>query len=70
MIFHRHSLFSLLSSLNPLANTFISKALQRVLAKERRSLPAQQRLEDVVEASNGDLRCAINTLQLLCADKS
>ena len=49
-----------------MANTFVTKALQRVLAREKKSLPLDQRLEDVVESSNGDLRCAINSLQWLC----
>ncbi|KAK4685335.1 cell cycle checkpoint protein, partial [Tremellales sp. Uapishka_1] len=53
----------------PLANTFITKALSRVvqlaipLPKNR---PSASTLQLLAHTSNGDLRSAINSLQLLC----
>merc|ERR1740128_418357 len=61
----QEKLFMSTINFNSLPNTFISKALERVLNQEKRSLPSNCQLSDIVESSNGDLRSALNTLQLM-----
>ncbi|UZJ54965.1 hypothetical protein CBS101457_004285 [Exobasidium rhododendri] len=61
---------------NPVAPTFLTKALKRVLELARSSLStsipaptsesAKDLIEVVVESASGDLRSAINTLQVIC----
>ncbi|KAL7424215.1 RFC checkpoint protein Rad17 [Cryptotrichosporon argae] len=52
----------------PLAPTFLTKALQRVLTLATASAkrPSTQAVQLIALSSNGDLRSAINSLQLLC----
>jgi len=61
----QEKLFMSTINFNSLPNTFIAKALERVLNQEKRSLPSNCQLSDIVESSNGDLRSALNTLQLM-----
>lgn len=56
----------------PVAPTFILKALNRVISLN--PLPPAQRptkatLQLIAQSSNGDLRSAINSLQLLCGGR-
>jgi DNA polymerase III delta prime subunit len=48
---------------NAVAPTAIAKALKRVAAAERRDVP-QSVVDKIVEVSGGDLRCALNSLQV------
>ena len=41
------------------------KALERVLTRESKCMPANFQLEDIVNSCNGDLRNGLNTLQLV-----
>eukprot|EP00038_Savillea_parva_P004832 m.142734 g.142734 ORF g.142734 m.142734 type:complete len:347 (-) comp11590_c4_seq1:759-1799(-) len=50
---------------NAVAPTALGKALRRVAETERRDVTPQA-MDQIVEASGGDLRCAINSLQVLC----
>ncbi|WVQ98933.1 hypothetical protein IAU59_006065 [Kwoniella sp. CBS 9459] len=57
----------------PLAQTFLTKALLRVLQTAiPRALdrPSQSTVQLIAQSSHGDLRSAINSLQLLCAQRS
>lgn len=54
----------------PLANTFLIKAMSSVLTKSSLDpslRPPQSAIQLIAMTSNGDLRSAINSLQLLCA---
>ncbi|OCF36625.1 hypothetical protein I316_01877 [Kwoniella heveanensis BCC8398] len=56
----------------PLAQTFLTKALLRVLQTAiPRALdrPSQSTVQLIAQSSHGDLRSAINSLQLLCAQR-
>ena len=50
---------------NPVARTAALKALKLVAERERRDVPLAA-IEEIVEVSGGDLRCAINSLQMMC----
>ncbi|KAJ3063784.1 Cell cycle checkpoint protein rad17 [Podochytrium sp. JEL0797] len=55
---------------NPIAASFLVKALTRVVTEEFRTLPQQQKptksqIEDIASSSGGDIRCALNTLQFM-----
>ncbi|WVF71982.1 hypothetical protein IAT40_006793 [Kwoniella sp. CBS 6097] len=57
----------------PLAQTFLTKALLRVLQTAiPRALdrPSQSTVQLIAQSSHGDLRSAINSLQLLCAKRT
>ncbi|WAR58479.1 hypothetical protein PtB15_5B713 [Puccinia triticina] len=59
-----------LLKLLPVNNTFMKKLLARtvqIAAPDPSFLPGPKHLDFVVEAYNGDLRAALNNLQLLCA---
>ena len=68
--FVRINYLGLIVSFIPLAPTFITKALKRVLEQaiqEAKSRPPQSALQLIALTSNGDLRSAINSLQMLCS---
>ena len=53
-------------SLNPITKANTEKALQRVIALNHLAAPSQS-IASIAEAANGDLRNAMETLQLTCA---
>lgn len=53
-------------SLNPITKANTEKALQRVIALNNLAAPSQS-IASIAEAANGDLRNALETLQLTCA---
>lgn len=50
---------------NPVAETFLSKALRHICTQERLGVTAEE-ISDVAIRSNGDLRSALHTLQFAC----
>ena len=56
-------------SFNPIAPTFLNKALVRTLGlacPAASTRPPKEAVELIVHSSNGDIRSAINALQFLC----
>ena len=57
---------------NPIAPTLMKKALNAILDREYQSSsskrPSQRAVQLVIEASDGDIRSALNTLQFIVGD--
>lgn len=62
----------LLFRFNPIAPTLMKKALNAILDREYESSsskrPSQRAVQLVIEASDGDIRSALNTLQFIVGD--
>lgn len=56
-----------LGSFSGLANSLVTKALQQVSLKLKKSFP-NELTQEIVESCNGDLRNALNSLQWMQAD--
>ena len=50
---------------NVISKTALLKAIRRIADAERRDL-AQSDIDQLAEASSGDVRCAVNSLEMLC----
>jgi cell cycle checkpoint protein len=53
-------------SFNPIAETYLRKALQNILARAGVPSPGSEALELVIATANGDIRSAINALEFAC----
>jgi DNA polymerase III delta prime subunit len=53
-------------SFNPIAETYLRKALQNILARAGVPSPGSEALELVITTANGDIRSAINALEFAC----
>ena len=55
---------------NPIAPTFLTKALQALLnthfAESKKRMPSKEVLDIVVQSSNGDIRSAVMAMQFAC----
>lgn len=61
--------FYILFSFTGLAGSFISKAIQKYLSKERLRIPSCV-VEEIVSSSNGDLRSALNGVNWIAKSKN
>jgi cell cycle checkpoint protein len=65
-----HSNFTISDRFNPIAPTFVRKAIKTLLTQEFRGKPTYEpetvEIDQLIQIYDGDLRAVINALQFLC----